>query len=144
MTVPLVKPKVINHGPVVLMTTKKAYKLFRIRSDGSIGSLFINAKARYDLNVWIDAERKHKKQGFQYRPGWHSMEEPKAPHLSIKGRRWFKVEISDFSIENRPASQGSKWYLSQRIKILRPLTQKELTKTINYESRCKDHNVLGV
>lgn len=33
----------------------KAYKLFKIRKDGSIGSLFINASEKYQLDTWMDA-----------------------------------------------------------------------------------------
>jgi len=111
--------------------SKLTYKLFRVRKDGAIGSLFINAQARYTTDVWMEA-RPFRKKGFQFRPGWHSMCEPKAPHLSIKGRAWYLVEIDQYSIEQRPASQGGEWYLSDRLRIVRPLNEQELSQTVNY------------
>ena len=47
-----------------------AYKLLRIRKDGSIGPLFINQKQRVPIGEWLDAED-HPTSGFAHRPGWH-------------------------------------------------------------------------
>jgi hypothetical protein len=94
-----------------------AYKLFRVMKDGSISSLFINKKERYQLDVWMDFQDVPTK-GFKKRPGWHSMSFPYAPHLSEKGRKWFKVEIDETEIEKRPLSQGGGWYLSKRLRII--------------------------
>jgi hypothetical protein len=68
------------------MTTPKAshrigYKLFRVRADGSLGPLFINASQRIPTGQWLEAERHHHKKGFAYRPGWHATSRPVAPHL---------------------------------------------------------------
>ena len=114
------------------MPTIKAYKLFRIRKDNTISSLFINTKARYNLNEWMQAQRIQTK-GYSYRPGWHTLAKPRAPHLSLKGRAWYLVEIANYSEETRPSSQGGKWYRSQHLKILRPLTIAEKEHTLNYE-----------
>ena len=94
-----------------------AYKLFRVLKDGSISSLFINKKRRLPLNVWLEAESFPTK-GFAVRPYWHCTNHPAAPHLSMKGRAWFKVEIDDFEEFNRPKSQGGLWYLAKKIKII--------------------------
>lgn len=99
----------------------RAYKLFKKRKDGSLGSLFINARARHELGVWYDAERSHRKKGFTYRPGWHCCEEPNASHLSEKGRVWCEVEIEDYQELIRPQIQGSKWYLANKMKIIKEL-----------------------
>jgi hypothetical protein len=114
------------------MQIKRAYKLFRVRKDGSIGSLFINAQQRYELNRWMIA-LPFRRSGFRFRPGWHALEKPKAPHLSLKGRQWFLVELKDFNSEVRPESQGGKWYLSKYLRIVRPLTKAEQRFTQNYE-----------
>ena len=45
-----------------------AYKLFRVRRDGSLGSLFINKSAILPMNKWIVAED-HKTKGYKHRPG---------------------------------------------------------------------------
>lgn len=94
-----------------------AFKLFRIRKDGSLGSLFIDRRTFLPEGVWLKAES-HPTKGFALRPGWHATAEPHAPHLSMKGRAWFKVEIDDFTAETRPASQGGIWFLAGQMKIL--------------------------
>lgn len=96
------------------------YKLFRIRKDGSLGPLFINARQRIPIGVWLDAETHHQKKGFAYRPGWHMAETPHAPHLSETGRGWYAVEVADERRYPRPASQGGEWILSDRIRVLGP------------------------
>ena len=60
-----------------------AYKLFKVRKDGSIGSLFINQKDRLQINTWLEA-KPHRTKGFAFRPGWHALFSPSAPHLSKK------------------------------------------------------------
>lgn len=94
-----------------------AYKLFRARKDGSLGSLFINRKARLPVGEKLMAEGFTTK-GFAYRPFWHVMAKPEAPHLSTKGRRWYKVEIGGYMVMERPVSQGGTWYLANHITIL--------------------------
>ena len=96
-----------------------AYKLFRVRKDGSIGSLFINKTRRLPTHIWMESENIPTK-GYAERPGWHCCEKPQAPHLSMRGRRWFKVEIKDFYTMERPASQGGTWYIAKNIQILKP------------------------
>ena len=70
----------------------KAYKLFRIRKDGSLGSLYINQKFKIPVREWLKAEE-HKKRGFAFRPGWHATHSPEAPHIKTKGRQWWEVNI---------------------------------------------------
>jgi hypothetical protein len=94
----------------------QVYKLFRVRKDGTIGSLFINKKERLSLNKWLDA-KSYPTKGYKIRPFWHCMKEPFAPHLSMEGRKWFKVDMRNFKMFNRPKIQGGLWYLAQKIKI---------------------------
>lgn len=96
----------------------KAYKLVRLRKDGTIGPLFINAKLRIPFNQWIEAETHHHRKGFAYRPGWHVTFEPYAPHLSEKGRVWIEVEIEDFITYDRPESQGGTWGLAKKMQVI--------------------------
>lgn len=93
------------------------YKLLRVRKDNSLGSLFINRKARIPVNKWLCA-KSYPTKGYVLRPGWHCTEQPIAPHLNKTGRAWYKVEIKDYIEIKRPQSQGSKWYLAQYIKLL--------------------------
>lgn len=98
----------------------KAYKLLRLRKDGSLGPLFINRRQRIPLHQPLKAEA-HLTRGFAFRPGWHCMAKPEAPHLSKKGRIWCEVEIDDFSEFHRPQSQGGKWYLANQMKVTKVL-----------------------
>lgn len=94
----------------------KAYKLVKLRKDGSIGPLFMNARLRIPFDEWLEAGDHHKK-GFAHRPGWHCCFKMEAPHLSEKGRVWCEVEVDDYSILERPESQGGKWILANKIKF---------------------------
>lgn len=93
------------------------YKLFRKLKTGEITSLFINKKERLSYGVWYEAKECPTK-GYKFRPYWHCVETPFAPHLSEKNRVWLRVEIGDFIEHKRPEHQGSNWYLAKRIKIL--------------------------
>jgi len=94
-----------------------AYKLFKLRKNGTIGPLFINCPQVITFNEWLPAEF-HPKKKFKPRKGWHCCSTPQAPHLSIKGRIWCKVEISDYSELVRPDSQGGIWYIAENMKVL--------------------------
>lgn len=97
-----------------------AYKLFKKRKNGTIGSLFINRRAVLDAGKWLVAED-HRTNGFSHRPGWHCTVAAEAPHLKVAGRVWYKVEVSDYRTFNRPKSQGGKWLVANKLKILTPL-----------------------
>ena len=102
-----------------------AYKLIKIRRDGSLGPLFINAKARLPIGEWMEAEFLPRK-GFAPRKGWHCTKIPVAPHLSMKlssgeTRQWWKVEIEGFTPYARPESQGGTWFLADRMKLIKAL-----------------------
>lgn len=93
------------------------YKLFRIRKDGSIGPLFINRKLRIQLDKMYYAED-HPTRGYAHRPGWHICSRRSAPHLSKRGRKWFKVYFEDYEEIKRPRKQGGLWYLAKRMKVI--------------------------
>ena len=97
-----------------------AYKLFSLRKNGTIGSLFINRRAVLNTGQWLVAED-HQTKGFSHRPGWHCTTKPEAPHLKGGGRIWYKVQISDYTTFSRPRSQGGKWLLAKKLKIIKPL-----------------------
>ena len=94
-----------------------AYKLFRLRKDGTLGPLFINARLRVPLAEWLPAED-HPTRGYAHRPGWHVLPTPEAPHLSEKGRVWARVEIRHFEELDRPGVQGGVWFLARRMRVL--------------------------
>ncbi len=115
------------------MEKRIAYKLLRLRKDGTLSPLFINRKQIIPLNIWLKAES-HPTSRFAFRPGWHVTPKPIAPHLSIKGRVWMLVEVYDCEDINRPESQGGTWWLAKNIKVLRQLTEEEMKNAINYET----------
>ena len=95
----------------------KAYKLFRLRKDGTLGPLFINKKQVLPLDQWLSAED-HPTKGYAHRPGWHCLPNMEAPHLTTKGRVWAQVVITESKEIERPESQGGAWYLANKMKIV--------------------------
>lgn len=91
------------------------YKLFRRLKNGGLRPLFIERKREILLGEWHEANSVPTK-GFKYRPGWHACLKPEAPHLSEKGRVWVKCEVREWTIHDRPPSQGGQWILANRIK----------------------------
>ena len=95
-----------------------AYKLLRVRKDGTLGPLFINRRQRIPMNRWLKAECNPTK-GFAVRPGWHCTNSPRADHLSMTGRAWYKVEIKGYKPFQRPANQGGVWYIAKHMRVLK-------------------------
>jgi hypothetical protein len=93
------------------------YKLFRLRKDNTLGSLFINRKDVIPVNKWIEAQC-YPTKGYKVRPGWHATKQPKAPHLSEKNRVWRKVGIKDYEKIIRPDSQGGVWFIAKKMKVM--------------------------
>lgn len=120
-----------------------AYKLFRVRKDGTIGALFINRVATIEIGRWYEAEN-IPTNGFAVRPGWHCLALPRAPHLKEEPknetRAWFEVEITDFKSFIRPENQGGEWYLAQNMKVVRELSHKEVC-VIRCQSILSDETV---
>ena len=94
----------------------KAYKLFALRRDGSIGPLFINRRQRIQSGRWLQAET-HPTKGFKVRGGWHAVALPVAPHLSPKGRVWREVWLDGVTSIPNPDHQGGRWYIADRMRL---------------------------
>ena len=94
-----------------------AYKLLRVRKDGSLGPLFINKRQRLEVGQTYTAED-HPTKGYAHRPGWHACAAPAAPHLSKRGRVWAKVKLGGYVAHQRPESQGGLWYTANSMTIL--------------------------
>lgn len=103
----------------------KAYKLMKLRRNGTLGPLFINARQIIPVGEWLPAEA-HSTKGFAYRPGWHCCFRPVAPHLSEKGRVWVECDVEQFRTYDRPESQGGAWVLAERIRINRVMEPHEV------------------
>lgn len=100
-----------------------AYKLFRVRKDGSIGPLYINASQRIQTNIWLRAGA-YRTPGFAFRPGWHACPKPIAPHLSKRGRQWYRVQLEGVTMHVRPKSHGGLWYTARSMKVLGSIGRK--------------------
>lgn len=99
-----------------------AYKLFKERKNGTIGSLFINSSKTIELNRWLKSEE-HPTKGFAYRPGWHCCFKPIAPHIKLNPKNglkrvWYKVLVNNIKTYDRPESQGGCWILAKNMKVL--------------------------
>ena len=81
------------------------YKLLRIRKDGTLGPLFIDARLRVPLGVELRA-RDVPTKGFARRPGWHSAAAPVAPHLSERGEYGLSVPSPTMPIGTNLCVQG--------------------------------------
>jgi hypothetical protein len=103
------------------MKVLKAYKLLRVRKDGTVGPLFINQRQRIPVGEWLNAEP-HRTKGYAFRPGWHCTATPNAPHLTTKGRVWYEVRIMGFVRHKRPQYQGNLWFLAQQMKLVARLS----------------------
>ena len=94
-----------------------AFKLLRVRRNGTLGPLFINQSLVVEPGVWLEAEDHPTKGVFAHRPGWYCNETPSAPHLSTKGRAWYKVEIQDYYTHPRPKYQSGHWLIAKRMRV---------------------------
>jgi|SRR5271166_3597379 len=98
----------------------RAYKLLRVRKDGSLGPLFIDRKTVIPVGFWM-ASRPVLTPGFAFRPGWHACSKKSAPHLSKKGRVWCSVRLLGVKKHQRPKAQGGLWYTASLMKVVRVL-----------------------
>lgn len=108
----------------------RAYKLFRVRRDGSLGPVIINRGQRIETGKWLkfeDHSDKARSYGVAIRPGFHATKEPHAPHLTngskqaiADNRTWFVVELQKVRAEHRGVDGGSDWYVAEKMKVLHP------------------------
>ena len=113
------KPKT-HLSEKVWLKPRIAYKVLRVRRDGSLGPLFINRNLVVPIGAWLESED-HPTPGFAHRPGFHVAPKPFAPHLSLKGRVWMRVEVANYRKLWRPQFQGGAWLLAKRMRVLGPV-----------------------
>jgi len=102
------------------------WKLFTLRKDGTLGSLFINRRARIRPGKWHKSES-YPTKGYKHRPYWHATDSPEAPHLTKTGRAWRRVELKGVTEMERPFSQGGLWYLADWLRVEDVNTEKSLS-----------------
>lgn len=128
------------------MQTKVGYKLFRLKKlyPEKLFTLFVDTNTPHQLNRWIKSKAIETKK-LKFRPGWHILTKPHAPHLMKRDgsmmpeRIWAKVEFLDNSndqrnhyIVKRPINQGGDWVIATKIKILHVLSEEDVTSILNF------------
>jgi hypothetical protein len=108
----------------------KAFKLFRVRRDGSLGPVIINRGQRVPVGKWLKCEDhsdKARSYGVAVRVGFHATKEAHAPHLTngskqaiTDNRTWFVVELRKVRAEHRGVDGGSDWYVAEQMRVLHP------------------------
>ena len=99
------------------MKKKNIQKHTKVQNFEPCENQIINKRQVIPIGEWLQAEA-HLTKGFAFRPGWHTTAKPEAPHLSMRGRVWMKVEIEEYTELNRPGAQGGLWYLANRMRIV--------------------------
>lgn len=107
----------------------EGYKLFRLRKDGTLGTLFVDRSLVIPVDEWMPAKDLSvmaQSLGLKARPGWHATLTPYAPHLKLnlasgEKRVWVNVALRDTTLYDKPESQGGTWVLANELKVLNVL-----------------------
>ena len=102
----------------------KAYKLLRLRKDGTLGPLFVGRRSVFRVGDRLAAEFNLPHPGLAHRPGFHCCAEPRAPHIKrvLKNgerRVWCEVRIYGVTRHDRPECQGGVWYTAFHMEIVK-------------------------
>ena len=92
----------------------KAYKMCRMRKDGTLGPMFVGTDEIFPIGVWVTAQMSFRRKldkvysrlgWLKFRPGLHFAAIPYAPHIGIKENGvikymhddvvWCECEITD-------------------------------------------------
>lgn len=100
----------------------QAFKLLRLRKDGTLGSLFVGRKYAIPVNCWLTAIKDLPHPGLAHRPGFHCCSTKSAPHIKMtlkngEKRVWCSVTIKNYTVHERPECQGGIWYVADQMRI---------------------------
>lgn len=103
-----------------------AYKLLRLRRDGTLGPLFVGRSTVIPVAVRQYARYDLPHPGLAHRPGFHCTAIPFAPHIAMRltngeQRVWCAVDIYDYDTHRRPMSQGGIWYTAENMTVFEVL-----------------------
>lgn len=103
-----------------------AYKLLRVRRDGSLGPLFVDRGLRLKPNFIHIARKDCKHPGLAHRPGFHCCAKPEAPHMKLRlkngeVRVWCRVQIMCYTKHVRPEAQGGTWFTAKYLQVIERL-----------------------
>ena len=101
-----------------------AYKLLRLRKDGTLGPLFVGRDLVIPISRTIQAQDDLPHPGLAHRPGFHCCANMFAPHIKLElkngeKRVWCLVTIDNYEKLNRPESQGGLWYIARTMRVNR-------------------------
>lgn len=100
----------------------EAYKLLRVRADGTLGSLRMDAGRKLPPGEWLPAGN-HARPGLAPHPGWHALTAPASKHFKmLPGRRWYRVELSSVTEYPRP---GEMWLVAGCMRIIAPVESEQ-------------------
>lgn len=100
-----------------------AYKLLRVRGDGSLGPLFVDRGLVLRPGQEYRAKTRCPHPGLAYRPGFHCTHAPRAPHIKLvlktgERRVWCRVRLRGrVTPHRRPEAQGGLWYTAEYMTI---------------------------
>lgn len=105
-----------------------AYKLLRLRKDGTLGPLFVDRSLVIKVGEVYVAKDNLPHPGLAHRPGFHCCAKPVAPHIKLllktgERRVWCKVDIGGYVKHLRPESQGGLWYTARAMRVLYIFTE---------------------
>lgn len=125
----------------------KAYKLVRKLKDGNCYPLFIDKNRPFLFKEERIAEC-HITPGFSPRTGFHVCIQPVAPHLKEKlsngeQRAWIECEVDNYTVYDRPESQGGEWVLAQKFTALREMPWNEVRDMQLSYFRNKKHKYIN-
>ena len=96
----------------------EAYKLLRVRADGTLGSLNTDIGRKLPIGEWLRAGN-HARPGRTPHPGWHALTEPASKHFrDFPGRKWYRVELQNVTPYPRPDEM---WLVAECMRILAPV-----------------------
>lgn len=90
----------------------KAFKVFKRRKDGTLGSLFVDCRRRIAVGKWIEAKDAFRPTWLSFLPGWHShadFSKAKALLKAADNRVMYEVLVKDIVREFPNGRVVSRW-----------------------------------
>lgn len=110
----------------------KAWKLLRLRKDGTLGPLFVGRSQVIPVGARCQARHDLPHPGLAHRPGFHCTLARSAPHIKLRlknGERrvWCRVTVLGITgTYKRPECQGGTWITADRMRIDRVYDKEDL------------------
>jgi hypothetical protein len=100
------------------VTAYRGWKVFRVRDDGTLGSLFFGRRRVLLRGQWLGAHKGLHLSSLAYRPGWHVLLRRSAPWLTSKKDRRVMLRVEARGVISVYVSpRGVPWLIAQEIRI---------------------------